>query len=131
MLTRRDRRGGRAAAAATAVGLAVALSACGSSSTHSHAKNAKHAATTPATTKPHVMLDTERVARAITLSIKAEKHLAATVACPPTVPQQKGHSFTCVATTHSRVNGKRVPVHTVFTVSQTNDLGNVYYQSPQ
>lgn len=108
--------------------LAVGASGCGSSSPK-HPATPKTTATTPAPTSA-VKLDTARVALAITQSIKTEKGLKATVLCPSDVPQVKGHDFTCVATTFTKVHGKRVPVHTNFTVTQTNNRGNVYYASP-
>jgi hypothetical protein len=110
--------------------VAIGASACGSSSPKRPAvpKNITTATVAPTST---VKLDTARVALAITQSIKQEKNLEATVSCPSDVPQLKGHNFSCVATTYTRQNGKRVPVHTTFTVTQVNNRGNVYYASPQ
>jgi Domain of unknown function (DUF4333) len=116
-----------AVAAVSMLTVAVGASACGSSSPKHPA--APKATATPAPTST-VKLDTARVALAITQSIKSEKGLKATVLCPSDVPQLKGHTFTCVATTYAREHGNRVPVHTNFTVSQTNNKGDVYYASP-
>jgi hypothetical protein len=105
----------RAMLAATgALSLGAGVGACGSSS---HGKRV-------------VKLDTKRVAQAIVDSIKQEKNLKATVSCPPDVPQKKGSSFKCTATTYTTTNGKKTPVYTAFTVNQINDRGNVYYSSP-
>ena len=109
--------------AGSLVAIASALTACGSST--SHPKPALGA------TGKALHLDTARVALAIKASIKSEKGLSATVSCPPNIPQRKGFAFTCTATTYARFHGKRVPVKTPFTVTQTNDLGNVYYASPR
>lgn len=105
-------------AAAGTISLGAIVGGCGSS-THKRAA------------KPVVKLNTSRVAEAIVQSIQKEKHLTATVSCPPDVPQKKGRDFTCVATTYTKAHGKKTAVHTAFTVNQINDLGNVYYSSPQ
>jgi hypothetical protein len=102
-------------AATGALTLAVAVGACGLS---------------PKRKKPAPTLNTKRVAQAIVDSIKQEKNLKATVSCPPNVPQKKGYSFNCTATTYTTTNGKKTPVYTRFTVNQINDRGNVYYSSP-
>jgi hypothetical protein len=68
---------------------------------------------------PKVILNTERVERAIEASIKTQRHLTAAVTCPVPIVQKKGNNFTCFAT----VNGKRYP----FRVTQTDDKGHVTY----
>ena len=105
-------------AAVGALALGVTVGGCGSS-THKRAA------------KPVVTLNTSRVAEAIVQSIQKEKHLTATVSCPPDIPQKKGYDFTCVATTYAKAHGKRIAIHTAFSVKQINNLGNVYYSSPQ
>lgn len=97
---------------------AEALAACGGSA--SPAASGKPAA--------HGTLNTPRVALAIENSILTERHIHATVVCPPNVPQEQGLTFTCVATTYTKGHH---PVHTMFTVSQTDGAGHVYYQSPK
>jgi Domain of unknown function (DUF4333) len=81
----RARRGGTVVVAALAC--AALISACGSSSstTSTAAKN----------------LDTHRVAGSIEESILLKRHLHATVTCPEVVPQEKGATFVCTATTGS------------------------------
>jgi hypothetical protein len=64
-------------------------------------------------------LDTDRVARAITQSIAAERHLRARVICPGGVVQRKGFDFACLA-----VYGAG---QTTFTVTQIDDKGHVSY----
>jgi hypothetical protein len=73
------------------------------------------------------MLDTKKVAVAIEASILQEKRLHSTVDCPAAVAQKKGLTFTCVAVTVSHHH----PLHTIFTVQQVNNLGDVAYASPQ
>ncbi|MFL5824251.1 MAG: hypothetical protein ACJ764_12520 [Solirubrobacteraceae bacterium] len=113
---------GRRTALATATVLsAVALAACGGSSTPTASQSGK------APINGH--LNTARVALAIQQSILSERHVHAKVVCPPNVPQEKGLSFTCVATTYT-TKGHH-PIHTLFTVFQKDSNGNVYYQSPK
>jgi hypothetical protein len=108
---------GAVLAAVGALALGVTVGGCGSS-THKR------------TAKPVATLNTSTVAEAIVQSIQKEKHLTATVTCPPHIPQKKGYRFKCVATTYNTVHGKKTPVYTQFTVNQINNLGNVYYASP-
>jgi hypothetical protein len=68
---------------------------------------------------PKVILNTERVERAIEASIKTQRHLTAAVTCPVNIEQKKGNNFTCFAT----VNGKSYP----FRVTQTDGKGHVTY----
>jgi hypothetical protein len=99
--------------------VALALSACGSSASSS--------TQTKATALPTHLLNTKRVALAIEQSILSERRLHSKVTCPTVVPQQKGRSFTCVATTATHKRS----VKTVFTVFQKNGQGNVTYASPK
>ena len=69
--------------------------------------------------KPVVILDTERVERAIEQSIQAKRGLESHVSCPSGVHQKKGLTFTCVA---QLKNGA-----TTFAVKQTDDRGHVTY----
>jgi hypothetical protein len=115
---------GAVSAAVGALALCVTVGGCGSST---HKRTAKPVATP----KPVATLNTRTVAEAIVQSIQKEKHLTATVSCPPNIPQKKGYGFTCVATTYASAHGKKTAVHTAFTVKQINDLGNVYYSSPR
>jgi hypothetical protein len=82
----------------------VVLAACGSTRT--------------VTVRP-VILNTERVERAIEASIFAQRRLHASASCPIGVVQQKGNRFTCFAT----VNGRRYPV----AVTQADGAGHVTY----
>lgn len=110
----------RLALAGAATAAALALAACGGSSSPA-ASSTKAAGST--------MLNTPRVATAIEQSILSERHIHAKVVCPPTVPQKKGLTFTCVATTRTKKGHH--PIHTMFTVFQTDSNGHVYYQSPK
>jgi Domain of unknown function (DUF4333) len=64
-------------------------------------------------------LDTERVERAIELSILQKRHLTARVSCPSGIERKKGDRFRCMAT----YKGGRTP----FLVTQTDDRGAVRY----
>ncbi len=86
---------------ATALPIAVCLSACASS--------------TPG-------LNTSRVQRAIAGSVLSEHHLRASVACPPKVPAQAGHTFTCAAS----LGVGSYPVR----VTEINASGHVRYENP-
>ncbi|HEX5307683.1 MAG TPA: hypothetical protein VFW38_01235 [Solirubrobacteraceae bacterium] len=97
---------------AVTVACAALLSACGSS-----------ASTTSSTT--NTKLDTRRVAVAIEQSIRQERHVRAKVICPTSVPQQKGKTFFCIASTES--GGKRVS--TPFSVTVQNSQGYVTYKA--
>lgn len=70
--------------------------------------------------KPTVILDTERVERAIEQSVLQKRGLEARVSCPSGVHQGKGLTFECTATLK---NG----AVTRFEVRQTDDLGHVTY----
>ena len=113
----------------------MAVSACGSS-TPAKAKTSKSStgpagtATQSAATNSEKHLNTNTIAVAIEASIEQEKHIKARVTCPEDVLQKQGLTFSCIATTYSLISGKKVPIHTTFTVTQRNDLGNVYYSSP-
>jgi hypothetical protein len=102
----------RLAAPALTLACAVLLGACGSSSS-----------TTGSTI--HAKLDTHRVALAIEQSIRSERHIHAKVICPASVPQQKGKTFFCIATTKNR--GKRAS--TPFSVTVQNSQGYVTYKA--
>lgn len=97
---------------AAVVACALALGACGSSSS-----------TTSSTTS--TKLDTHRVAVAIEQSIRSERHVRAKVICPTSVPQLKGKTFFCVATTKN--GGKRTS--TPFSVTVQNSHGYVTYRA--
>jgi hypothetical protein len=97
------------------------VSACGGSSSSPGSPSGKPAA--------NGTLNTPRVALAIEQSILSERHIHASVVCPANIPQEKGFTFTCVATTYTSKGHH--PVHTTFTVSQTDSAGHVYYQSPK
>jgi ribosomal protein L13E len=64
-------------------------------------------------------LDMAGVARAITISIRTQRRLAARVSCPAEVLQQKGLVFTCTATVRSR----GYP----FSVTEVDGAGHVRY----
>jgi len=66
-------------------------------------------------------LDSVRVERAIADSILSEHSLYATVSCPSSVPQEKGHVFTCQA--HLDVG--TYPIR----VTETNAAGHVRYEN--
>jgi Domain of unknown function (DUF4333) len=102
---------GRVVALLTTLAFAAVLSACGSKSSKS---------STPA----KVNVDTAKVARSIEQSILAQRHLASTVVCPPTVPAERGKTFECIATTQT---AKKPPVKTTFVVSVQNNRGGVTY----
>jgi hypothetical protein len=95
----------------TSLAFAAALSSCGSKSSTS---------STPA----KVNVDTAKVARSIEQSILAQRHLASTVVCPPTVPAERGKTFECIATTQT---AKKPPVKTTFVVTVQNNRGGVTY----
>ena len=88
------------AAAAAALALALALTGCGGSG------------------KPKI-LDTERVERAIELSILQKRKIQATVSCPSGIQREKGKRFRCIAT----YKGGTTP----FLVTQDDDRGAVHY----
>jgi hypothetical protein len=67
-------------------------------------------------------LDTVVVERAIANSILAERHIDATVGCPPDIPQQKGRVFTCTA----RLAVGAYPV----SVTEIDGNGHVHYGNP-
>jgi hypothetical protein len=66
-------------------------------------------------------LNTLAVERATEASILTERHLHATVLCPPRVPQKAGFAFTCTAT----LDVGTYPV----LVTETNGSGHVRYQN--
>jgi hypothetical protein len=78
----------RAIVAVAALACAALMSACGSSSSSTGSTAAKN-------------LDTKRVALSIEESVLAKRNLHATVSCPASVPQEKGKTFVCIATTRS------------------------------
>src|SRR5436305_11816444 len=112
------RAGRRTALALAALLCPTTLAACGGSSNRDDQA---------ATAQPNGRLNTARVALAIQQSILSQRHIHATVTCPPRVLQKKGRTFTCVATTYTKVGHH--PVHTTFTVFQKDSNGNVFYQS--
>jgi hypothetical protein len=66
-----------------------------------------------------VILNTERVERAIESSIAQQRHLASSVSCPVNIVQKAGVVFSCQAT----VRGRVFPV----VVTQTDSSGHVTY----
>jgi hypothetical protein len=70
-------------------------------------------------TSSPVILNTERVERAIESSILQQRHLTSSVSCPVNIVQKSGVVFTCQATVHGRL----FPV----VVSQTDSSGHVTY----
>src|SRR6476661_5704427 len=99
--------------AVAAVSGALVLSACGSSSKTSSSGKTN--------------LDTARVARSIEQSILSQRHLRAKVVCPTAVPQEKGRTFECIATTETI----KAPVKkgkTPFVVTVQNANGYVTYE---
>jgi hypothetical protein len=115
-LKRRETRlHSRAVAGALSLLAVAAIAGCGSSSSSNSGST------------PTRLLNTKRVELAIKDSIRLKRHLHATVRCPAGVVQQKGLTFHCTASTKS---GKS-RLKTIFTVSQTNGAGGVYYASPQ
>lgn len=105
----RVRRGASAAVAALAC--AALITACGSSSSTSSGKT---------------NLNTTRVAASIEQSILAQRHLTSKVVCPPAVPQEKGKTFECIATTRTTKRPVKVG-KTTFVVTVQNDKGYVTY----
>ena len=97
---KRSTRGG---AAWLALAFSVtALAACGSSNN-----------------KPTVILNTEKVERAIEQSILSKRHLKSQVSCPSGVHQQKGLVFKCTAMLKRGA--------TTFDVTEVDGNGNVTY----
>jgi hypothetical protein len=76
-----------------------------------------------ATTRTY--LNTTRVARAIRRSILAQRHLKATVVCPPKVVQRPG-TFPCIATTIAPGKPHK-KIKTPFVVTIHNSSGYVTY----
>ena len=94
--------------------MALVLASCGGGS----------ASTSPATapSRPSSAsgsLDTARVARAIQASVLAQRHLHASVRCPPHEPLRKNWHFVCFATTSSG--------QTPFVVTETDNRGSTSY----
>ena len=90
------------------------LAACGSSNSNSSGS---------AKTK----LNTARVARSIEQSILTQRHLRSRVVCPTSVPQEKGRTFECVATTETVKQPVKVG-KTPFVVTVQNVNGYVTYE---
>lgn len=65
------------------------------------------------------VLDTKKVARAITISVREQRDVAAKVTCPTTIRQAKGVNFVCRATSKFG--------NTDFAVVQLDDAGRVSY----
>lgn len=93
---------------------ALAIGACGSSSSTTSGN-------IPA---EKIKLNTAHVAHAIEQSVLQQRHVHASVLCPKSVPQEKGHHFVCVATV---TTGKK-PTSTPFAVIVQNDKGYVTYK---
>ncbi|MBV9918640.1 MAG: DUF4333 domain-containing protein [Solirubrobacterales bacterium] len=66
-----------------------------------------------------VILNTERVERAIETAILQQRHLRASVSCPVNIVQRQGVVFLCQAT----VGGRNFPV----TVTQVDGKGHVTF----
>jgi hypothetical protein len=99
-------RGGRGAVVAlTALASAALMSACGSSSSSSSGASKTN-------------LNTTRVL--------SERHIHATVVCPAVVPQVKGRTFECIATSRSTVAPHNI-VKTPFLVTIQTARGYVTY----
>jgi hypothetical protein len=105
----------RGALPIAAVACAALLGACGSSKSSSSSATA---------TKGNV--NTAQVALSIKESILAQRHLAATVVCPPTVAAEPGKTFECVATTRS-TKKPFAAIKTPFVVTVKNSKGGVTY----
>jgi hypothetical protein len=99
-----------ASVAVTAIACALLMSACGSKSSSSGKTN----------------LNTARVATSIEQSILTQRHLTSKVVCPTAVPQEKGKTFECVATTSTTKPPIKVG-KTTFVVTVQNDKGYVTY----
>lgn len=95
---------------------AVLISACGSS---------KSSTSSSAAAKTN--LNIARVQRSIEQSIATQRHLTSTVVCPAVVPQETGHTFECVATTHTATKPVKTG-KTVFVVTEQNNKGYVTYE---
>jgi anti-sigma factor RsiW len=95
-----------------ALACAALIGACGSSKS--------------ATSQSKAKLDTARVARSIEQSILAQRHLRSTVVCPTAVPQVKGETFECLATTRTITKPVKVG-KTPFLVTIQNGNGYVTY----
>lgn len=66
-----------------------------------------------------VILNTERVERAVETSIRQQRHLASAVSCPVNIVQQAGVVFYCQAT----VGGRNFPV----VVTEVDGKGHVTF----
>jgi hypothetical protein len=96
--------------AVTALACAALMSACGSSSSSTAKTN----------------LNTARIALSIELSILNERHIHAKVVCPAVVPQEKGKTFECTATSHA-LKPPHAVVTTPFVVTIQTDRGYATY----
>jgi hypothetical protein len=94
---------GGSLAAGAVVAVSLALTACGSSGSA-------------------VILDTEKVERAIERSSLAQRGKHAQVSCPSGVHQKKGLAFDCTA-----VVGRG---STRFVVTELDGSGHVHYEAP-
>jgi hypothetical protein len=90
---------------------AALIGACGSSSSTS-------------TTKTNV--NTSRVAASIEHSVLVKRHLHTTVVCPTAVPQEKGKTFECIATS-TATKAPFAVTKTPFVVTVQNNAGYVTY----
>jgi apolipoprotein N-acyltransferase len=115
----RTTRAGRSARG-RAAGIAIVILACGGllaacGSSKSSTSNGK------------TNLDTARVQHSIEQSILSQRHLRSKVVCPTSVPQEKGRTFECIATTET----VKAPVKhgkTPFVVTIQNANGYVTYE---
>ncbi len=103
-----------ASGALATLACAALISACGSSGSKSSSGAAK------------TNLNTTRVAESIEQSILAQRHLTATVTCPPLVVQEAGRTFECVATIPNAKQPSK-PTKTPFIVTIHNSKGYVTY----
>jgi hypothetical protein len=98
--------------AVAALSCAALMSACGSSSSKS--------------TTAKTNLNTAQVALSIEQTVLTKRHLRAKVSCPAAVPQEKGRTFECTATSRSAKPPFTV-ISTPFVVTIKTDKGYVEY----
>ena len=97
-----------------ALAAAMSISACGSSTPSTHS--------TTTSLTPKAVLDMHTIVRSIEAGVFTQRHIHATVTCPPVIPQQKGRNFACLATAHG--SRTKTPV----AVTQQNNDGYVTYR---
>ena len=117
--TPRTTRAGRSAPH-RAAGIALAILACGG-------LLAACGSSKSSTSKQKTNLDTARVERSIEQSILTQRHLRSKVVCPAAVPQEKGRTFECIATTETIKRPVKL-AKTPFVVTIQNANGYVTYE---